>query len=379
MADFPRFAILKEELASEELPAIREAGLVGGPALEFLESYRKHYTPHQGRHHETGEPAYWYYNSETYVDTVRKEVGKTLEKAVASGNTSIIDRFIGLVDSGGPTMDFVDYERLCTLIEEPSLLLLLFGDTGSGKTFTAARLAELWEFRTGGKLLTNVESMSEANDRVAGVESYVDILTYCIEHPDERKLLLADELSSLMSGYSGDSTAVETYMRPLVRKMRKKPFRMSIIGIGHRPGDIHPTMRNGELSYFGFKGSDSDGETKKQKQKHLTIYEDLAGETGVNPLVDVRGIGLPDLKLDTNDSGNWAWGEEEEILEAAYSLRDAGYGDMLQLIRQLEPKVEDAKEAARTPPQCAQIKDNGEQCGAKVWDFHESGLCDNHR
>ncbi|TMT85824.1 hypothetical protein E2L06_04140 [Haloterrigena sp. H1] len=336
MSDYDSLDIkqLRNALQNEELPALRDAGLLSGGTIDYLETYRENYTPHQAPHHETGEPAYWYYNSKQYVTIVRREVGETLSKAVQDGNLPIIQHALGLAATSDSGMDFLDYEILADLIEEPSLMLLLFGDTGSGKTYTAVRLSELWEFRVGGTILTNVESLAEANDGVVYVHEYPDIIHYCLEHPNERKLLIADELSSLMSGYPADRHYVETYMRPLVRKMRKEPFRLSIIGIGHRPGDIHPTMNNPELAYFGFK----KGDTKEQAQKHMVVYERLTNEEGKkeDKKCDVQGIGLPNMTLDTNDNGNWDWGTEEEVLDAAYALRDAGYGDMLRLIRNLE-------------------------------------------
>jgi hypothetical protein len=336
MSDFDSLEIkqLRNALQNEDLPALRDAGLLSASAIDYLETYRETYDKHQAPHHETGEPAYWYYNSRQYVNVVRREVGETLSKAVRNGNLPLIQHALGLAATSDSGMDFYDYEVLADLIEEPSLMLLLFGDTGSGKTFTAVRLSELWEFRVGGVILTNIESFAEANEGVVYVHEYPDLIHYCINNPKKRKLLIADELSSLMSGYPADRHYVETYMRPLVRKMRKDPFRMSIIGIGHRPGDIHPTMNNPELAYFGFK----KGDTKEQAQKHMVVYERLTNESGKkeDKKCDVQGIGLPNMGIDTNDNGNWDWGTEEDVLNAAYALDDAGYGDMLRLIRNLE-------------------------------------------
>ena len=354
---------LRESLKTEKVPALRDAGLLTSQAIDYLSDYSESYQPNQARHYEDEtKGAYFYYNSETYVDIVSREVSKQLSAAVKQGNSSVIAHAQGLGSKSKPTMDFVEYERLAQLIESPSQLLLLFGDTGSGKTFSAVRLAELWTMRVGGTILTNVQSLAEANDNVQYVDNYVELLTYCINNPKERKLFLADELSSLMSGYSSDRSDVEKYMRPLVRKMRKEPFRMSIIGIGHRPTDIHPTLRNGELSIFGFK----EGETKEKARKKLAIYEDLVADKPKNKLVDVSGIGLPSMTIDTNDNGNWGWGTEADILAAAHDLKSAGYGDMLKIISNLgddEPNVptdeEENEENEKLEDEYRKIHENG--------------------
>jgi hypothetical protein len=327
MTDFPNFAQLREELADEELPALREAGLLSPATIDHLESYRRHYDPKTEKHYEKGRPAYYYHNTEYYVRVVRGEVGKNLREAVASGNREVVEHAVGMVDDSDVTLDFVDYENLAELVERPSLLFLLFGDTGEGKTMTAVRLAELWEMRVGGgTILTNILSFAEEADGVVYVEDYPSLIRYCVEHPRGRKLFVADELSSLMSGYAADRQYVETYMRPFVRKMRKEPFRLSIIGVGHRPGDIHPTLLNGELAYPAFK----------RGQKTMDVYHTLdTTESGEDEYCSVSGIGLPDYTVDTDDSGAWGWGTEDEIHDSLLELEE-DYGDMLELLKQFD-------------------------------------------
>lgn len=363
--EFPSFAKLKENLASEDLPTLREAGLLDSQAIRYLEGYKQHYEPKSGTHYETGEPAYWYYNTETWIRIVRNKVGEALSKAVQSGNKAVVSHAVGLEKEGTAKMDFLDYEQLADLIEKPSLLFLLFGDTGSGKSFTGVRLAELWEYRVGGTVLTNIESLAEANENIVHINTYVDLLWYCVENPKERKLLLADELSSLMSGYGDDRAAVERYMRPLERKKRKMPFRLSTIGIGHRVGDIHPTMRNGELAYFGIKVD----------QKQMTVYKD---EELDKEYCEVNGIGLPNWEIDTDDDGTWWWGSEEEILEAARAIEQEGYGDILRLIENL---TEDEDEEEEDEWHDCQAETNaGESCPNKAkYPSEDPVVCANHR
>jgi hypothetical protein len=296
-----------------------------------LESFRQHYEAESRPHFEKDEAAYYYWNTEYYVEVVRREIGENLRKAVRNGNIAVVEHASGLDGDDGMEIDFVEYERLGQLIERPSLLLFIFGDTGSGKSFTSVSLAELWKLRVDGHILTNIRSFAEANDGVVYIDSYPDLIRYAVEHPTVRKLFVADELSSLMSGYAADRHKVEQLMRPLIRKQRKEPFKMSTIGVGHRPGDIHPTLLNGELAYPSWK---TDLYT-------LEVYESMDGtESGEDEIATLSGIKEPGMKVDTEDNGNWSWGTEDEVLDAAYDLKEAGYGDMLELIRQLEDDEE---------------------------------------
>lgn len=359
--EYPAFAKLKENLENEDLPTLREAGLLDTKTIRYLEGFKQNYTPNSLPSYYHNGNAYWYYNTKQYVRIVRKKAGENLSKAVQSGNKAVVSHAVGLDKEGSAKMDFLDYEKLADLIEKPSLLLLLFGDTGSGKTFTGVRLAELWDYRVSGTVLTNIKSLAESTEELEYIDSYVDLLLYCVQNPHERKLLLADELSSLMSGYGDDRQAVETYMRPLERKKRKEPFKLSTIGIGHRIGDIHPTMRNGELAYFGMKES--------QKQMKIYHSEDLQ-----DVYCDVDGIGVPNWNVDTDDDGVWQWGSEEDILDAAREIRDAGYGDILRLIENLSEDDEDEWH------ECQAETNSGDACPNKAkYPESEPVVCANHR
>lgn len=59
---------------------------------------------------------------------------------------------------------------------------------------------------------------------------------------------------------------------------------------------------------------------------------------------EIDGIGLPNWDIDTDEDGTWWWGSEEEILEVAKDIRDAGYGDILRLIENLEENEEDSED-----------------------------------
>jgi len=368
---------LRESLVSSDINALADAGLLDDDTVDYLLTFEDAYEPESQPHYETGEPAWYAEHTELWHSMVRREVSKNLRKAVQNGNQEIIEFALGFVDREETAMDFVDYERLRQVLTEPAMMLFLFGAMGAGKTYTAFRLVELWRMLTGGHVLTNVRSVAEKCDWIHYVSGYADVIRYCIEHPDQRKLLVGDELSSLMSGYSGDRDAVETLMRPLTRKMRKWPFQMSFIGIGHRPqADIHPSMLNGEMAKFGFK----PGATKKQQRKNLAIYDALDGEQGDEDekLVEVSGIAKTNLAVDTDESGAWAWPSNEEALELGRELREVTGDDFLGLIHHFTEDDEE-ESTGDGPEQCEYMKDGGERCGSLVWDGHASGMCTAHR
>lgn len=70
-------------------------------------------------------------------------------------------------------------------------------------------------------------------------------------------------------------------------------------------------LRSGELVYFGFKM----GETKEKVRKRLVIYED---ESRTKEACDLRGIRLPTVEPDTNDTASWEWGTKEEFVELEF-------------------------------------------------------------
>jgi len=59
--DYPNFAKLREQLTSEELPTLRDAGLLDESTVRYLELFREHYEPNTLPHYEKPDgTAYWY-------------------------------------------------------------------------------------------------------------------------------------------------------------------------------------------------------------------------------------------------------------------------------------------------------------------------------
>ena len=317
MSDFDSLDIkqLREQLSNEELPALRDAGLLKPATIDYLESYRETYEPGQAPHHETGEPAHWYYNSTQYVQVVRREVGKALSRAVRDGNLSLIQHSLGLNNNDGVEVDFVDFFKVKELLETPAFMLNIFGAPRTGKTFSAARLVDLWcLLNPNGLVISNINSWAEIHPQGIYTERMPKAIKLSEEH-DGPTLLFADELSAEGTHSDIQKSGVEAGIRSFFRKMGKDPYDCSYIGIGHRVVEVAPMLRSGELAYFGFK----EGRTKEAAQKHLVIYEDSDKEDVV---CDLGGIGLPEYSPDTHDPATWDWGTPDEYIELGHMKPD---------------------------------------------------------
>ena len=346
------YARLREDLKNEELPALSQASLLSEDTIDYLHRYKRHYEPE-----DDSEP-YYARNTDHWEEVVVPEVSKNLRKAVRNGNQSVVEHAIGLANSSeDTTQDFVEYEKHRSLLKEPGLVELLYAGMGGGKTMTAVRQAELWmTLYPDGTVLTNIRSWAEKHDRVTYVSDFPDLVREARSEPDAHALFVGDEIGLAGNAYGGNE-AMEQVMHEFTRLMRKKPLRLQMIIISQRPKDIHPTLRNDQIAVFGFK----EGASKKEKQKNMTIYNSLKGDSDEpdedTEICSLGGIGMPNVPPDTNDKARWDWGSKEAWAEL-------GYYD-------LDDRDEDE---AR---QCKGVKDSGERCGSMT--RHETQTCQYHR
>lgn len=347
------YARLREDLKNEELPALSQAGLLSEDTIDYLHRYKRHYEPE-----DDSEP-YYARNTEHWEEVVVPEVSKNLRKAVRNGNQSVVEHAIGLADSGqGAEMDFVDYEKHRSLLREPGLVELMYAGMGGGKTMTAARQAELWMMLyPNGKVLSNIRSWAEKHERVDYVRSFPELVRAAEEDPEQHVFYVGDEMGITGNAYGGNE-AMEQVMHEFTRLMRKEPLKLRMILISQRPKDIHPTLRNDQISVFAIK----EGSSKKEKQKNMTVYNSLKGDDPDedSEIGSLGGIGMPNVPPDTNDQARWDWGSREDWAELGYyELEDGGSGG-----------------GSEARPYQG-VKDDGESCGSVT--KHESGFCRYHR
>lgn len=358
--------------AQSDLNVLSDAPLLSEDTLEFLLRFEKAYESNSLPHYEDeNKTAYYARNTARWHNVVRKEKSRELRKAVRNGNHELVAYALGRgTQEENVKMDFGDYEKHRSLLQEPGLVELLYAGMGGGKTMTAVRQAEVWMMLyPSGKVITNIQSWSEEHPRVEYAGSLPELVQAATETSDQRVFAVLDEFGIKASAYGGASQdAMEAVMKNLVRLMRKEPYRMQLVGISQRPTDIHPTLRNDEIATYGFK----EGNSKSEKQKHLVIYDGTEDKNCTTPdddqkIVDIRGIGMPETPPDTNDQAEWDWGDPEEWVELGLTSWE-----------ELDMNPDD-QDGGSDPDQCAFVKDNDEQCGSLVWDEHESGMCTTHR
>jgi len=348
---------LREALAKADINALEESGLLSERTIRKLVSFKRSYEPNSGKHWKTGEPAYWPENTQYWHRTIELEGSIDLSKAVRNGDGEKIAFALGWGNEEDRVrMDFVDYERLKTILQTPALMLNIFASPRTGKTYTGARLMDLWTmYYPTGLVISNIKSWAEKHPQAVYCARMPDAIETAADHYGPCMLFM-DELSSEASWRDIQASGIEPGLRSYLRKMGKQPYECSYVGIGHRTNEIAPILRSGEMAYFGYK----EGKTKQAQRKKLVIYEDEAREEKVCSL---DGIGLPEVSPDTHDPAVWDWGTPEEYIELGHMKPNEVESD--------EP------EEVPTVELCRGTKKDGGDCPAAEW--KGTGYCYNHQ
>jgi len=285
------YAKLREKLISAELPALREAGLLDPDTIRLLESYRQHYKPNSELHFSYGhlseeeaeqlvsegeDPyAYWYYNTVTYTEIVRRNLGENLSKAVKNEEWGLVKHATGLGKGGFEDSDIVDYEKFRELITETGLVLNVSGATKSGKTATVCRFIEFAYtiFFPNIRVATHIKSLAENYDWIDFTQTDEDLKEWCKEHQGVEKYFIGDEAHEWGTGYSHQAEGVQKKMSSFVRLAGKEPYNVKMILICHRADGMHPALQNNELCYYARK----EGETLEEARRNVVFYDTLAG------------------------------------------------------------------------------------------------------
>ncbi|QPV64508.1 hypothetical protein I7X12_07820 [Halosimplex litoreum] len=339
---------LREALAKADINALEESGLLSERTIRKLISFKRSYEPNSGKHWKTGEPAYWPQNTQYWHRTIEQEDSIELAKAVRNGDGEKIAFALGWGNENDRVqMDFVAYERLKTILQTPAVMLNIFASPRTGKTFTGARLMDLWTmYYPNGLVISNIQSWAEKHPQAVYCNRMPDAIQRAADH-DGPVMLFMDELSSEASWRDIQASGIEPGLRSFLRKMGKQPYECSYVGIGHRVTEIAPILRSGEMAYFGFK----EGNTKENARKKLVIYED---EDRDEKVCSLDGIGLPEVSPDTHDPAVWDWGKPEEYVEL-------GHMDPAEV-----PGNED--DSTPGPTRCMGENKNGDRCGTLIYE-----------
>lgn len=226
-------ARLREDLQNEELHALREAGLIRDPeVIDFLEDYRRFYDG-EGDHYEEDRKAEVYHNAEEYVDTVRREIGKTLSWAIQHDKRAILDHAIGLVEKesiDAGQLEWVEFvDNLVKPDDRHHMLNLAIiappppiGPTGVGKSLTGYSIIETLQYISDITFASNNET-----DPFHTNTSWTELVEW-LETTDGQKLFFWDEAAQTLM-YDDQVSGKE--LAKLIRLLRK--YNCHLILIGH--------------------------------------------------------------------------------------------------------------------------------------------------
>jgi len=305
-------AKLKGKLENEELPALREAGLIPPDKIDYLESYKESYEPYQAEHYnDSDKEAYYYFNSKKYVRLVRRYVGKTLSKAVENGNWSIIQHAVGLAEDEREDMDFVEYKRFEQQCELDGMMFNILGPRGGGKSNFFYRWIEfLLEKYDDAVFAVNEPSVAELHERLTHVTTDKEVILWALNHQGMEKWVFLDEMTSKFSARNTSFYDAEV-AHELGTKFRKKPLNLNWVNVYHEPDDPPPTWREGDSAVFIRK----EGNTRLQTQKTAVFYGSCNSGKLENPMFELYGIKENELGYDTDVNPDWDWELEEDEFE----------------------------------------------------------------
>lgn len=301
-------ARLRDELANEKLPALRDAGLLSADNIQYLESFRESFEPGEHAHYSEDRPAALYHNADKYVRITRRDLGENLRKAVQNGNFGVIEHAMGLAesDSGTPFQELLTLEEL---VHGDDFKIFVFtGGQGGGKSYFAYTLAK-FKMRlcerdnTTARVVTNSLSAVELNDEMEFVGSPRELLDYRLENPGHIVFVL-DEASSFFGSKAGQGADLVKFV-PFLRRLRK--MRILPIIVSHRAMDIGTDIRKLESVVFVHK---PDRET-------AVFYGDNDGDDLDNKLIEITGYST-DTRYDYESEDlfiSWKWDGLEEIVE----------------------------------------------------------------
>jgi flagellar motor protein MotB len=288
-----------ENSSAKDLKTLKESGMLPSDVVRYLSVIERHYDPDYG---DNDDP-YYAWETETYQDIVKLHASQRLSTAIQNGNKSIINHFLGVVDTNTSLAHIQVYERFRRWVTREASVTYLAANMGYGKTDFALLMAEIWESSLEGstkngnpvrlEVASNVKSCTQAKT----ITSQPDLAEWMQDGGDDDeevyKLFIFDEASSHASGYSKDASKVQQQLSSMIKLMRKNGG--NIIIIGHTGKDVHPDVRR--LSDF----------VQKESKKEAVIFEDVREGKGSDKKFELSEIPPTSWKFDTNEESTWEW------------------------------------------------------------------------
>ncbi|QIB75224.1 ATP-binding protein [Halogeometricum borinquense] len=352
---------LKQQLYNEELHALREAGLLQESTIDYLERYRQTYEPGQGVHYQTGDPAVNYYDSEQYVNIVRRDISKMLSRAVQQGNLSVVAHAVGLTNKEDSDLPFQQLLQLENLIHGDRFKIPIFtGGQGGGKSYFAYLLAKykarLCE-RDGEaySVVTNSLTAVQENDDIDElVDSPQKLWDYRLANQGTIVFVFDEASSFLDSKAAGNASDLATFV-PFLRRLRKMGI-LPII-VSHRAMDIGTDIRNLDSVVF----------IDKPDRKTAVFYDSYEAQQAEEALFEITGFSSEDrYEYDTDDLFiSWKWDGLEDVVDQFKNpekLRNVW--EKWGIIRELKEKRDKIEELE-------QLKTERKELAQEAWELDE--------
>jgi hypothetical protein len=248
-----------------------------------------------------------YYETRLARQIRQIEGTETASRAVASGDAGTLRSMTGAPDKATDLSYQEPIRALIRILDDrPTPMMYLAGSPGTGKTYLAKWIIELWKDNVApdGIVASNLRTLTPPAHQEEDGHGHADTFDSLKEwveqdanddhHTDDGvtpKAILIDEASSALTGSGAQGYNVREFLAPLVFKIRQHVTNDGlVIWIGHDKGDVHPIFR--ALAMY----------VEKVSEKDFTIYESVRNRSGVDQIQDFTGT----------PPGNWQVGEFEK-------------------------------------------------------------------
>ena len=313
-----------ENATGEDLKTLKESGMLPRGVVKRLSLLEHHYDPNFG---DEDDP-YYAWETKRYKQIVKLHASQRLSTAVQNGNKSIINHFLGVVDTNTSLSHIQVYERFRNWVSREASVTYIAANMGYGKTDFALLMAEIWKSslegstKNGKPVRLEVASNVKSCQQTKSITTQPDLAEWMEDRGDDEeevfKLFVFDEASSHASGYTKDASKVQQQLSSMIKLMRKNGG--NIIIIGHTGKDVHPDVRR--LSDF----------VQKESKKEAVVFEDVREGAGNDMKFELSEIPPTSWRFDTKEESTWEW-----------ASGGAGGKDMTQIACEVYLAMKDGK------------------------------------
>lgn len=262
--------------------------------------------------------------SELYQTILRNEGTHVLTDAVEAGNVSQMQFGIGRIDNSHDATDEDTRSWMRQALLSTAYVGMVIGGMGSGKTDFALRRSDEWQFETGGRVATNIQSAADRNPTVEYVGSFDDLEAFYKTSSGPAMFVLdeSDQRLSDKGGSKGGADKLASCLK-LIRKGESDPNdERAILLVGQTIRGAGRELRrlvttNGHL-------------WRKTSQKSVEVYGNVVkGEiSSKSPETEIHSIPPTRLDYDTGEDSDFELpgddGTDDKLVTIAQRMRENG-------------------------------------------------------